>query len=120
MRTNVTDVKSILDNTTLSDPVITRFINSANVFITNTLGNSTLTAEVLEEIEMWLSAHFISVSRERMAAKEEAGGAKIEYVGKTGEGLNSTSYGQTAMALDTTGTLTNIALNKTPISITAL
>ena len=120
MRTNVTDVKNILDNTTLSDPIITGYIDSANVFVTEYLEPTTLSAIMLEEIEKWLSAHLISFTRERMAASEEAGGAKIKYIGVFGKGLDSTPYGQTAIMLDDTGTLLELSAGKKNINITSL
>ena len=36
-RTNIEDVKNILDETTLSDVILTAYVNSANVFVTAAL-----------------------------------------------------------------------------------
>lgn len=105
-RTTATDVKAIMGST-LADVVVNAYITSANIFVTNSLG-TTLGDDVLEQIEMWLSAHMIATTRERVAKKEGAGGAEIEYVGQFGEGLKSTSYGQMALALDTTGVLAGL------------
>jgi len=98
------DVSAILDDTNLTDPQIEIYITGANAFVSNVLG-TTLGIAVLKEIERYLSAHFISISRERIAKKEEAGGAKIEYTGTYGGGLRATHYGQTAINFDTTGVL---------------
>lgn len=107
MRTTVEDVKIIIE-TELTDPVITGYITSASTFVDTALGTASLTEAVLTEIERWMTAHMIATTKERIAKKEEAGGAKIEYAGDFGIGLNGTSYGQMAMMLDTSGTLQQI------------
>jgi hypothetical protein len=105
-RTNVDDLKNIID-TDLSDPILEAYINSANVFVTGVLDDKGLSDAIMEEIEKWVAAHMIASTRERMGKEEEAGGARIEYLGKYGEGLASTPYGQMAIQLDTTGTLSS-------------
>lgn len=120
MRTTLDKVIEILDNTTLDDDIITSIINSANVFVTESLVGKGLSDAILAEIERWLAAHMIVSSRERLAAKEGAGGAFIEYAGQWGEGLLSTSYGQTAMMMDTSGTLLAIAKGKSAARIVAV
>lgn len=105
-RTNVDDVKNIIE-TALTDPIIQAYVDSANVFVTGTLDGKGLSDEVMEEIEKWVTAHMIASTRERMGKEEEAGGARIEYLGIYGEGLASTPYGQMAIQLDTTGTLSS-------------
>lgn len=104
-RVTVAEVKAILDDTALSDAVITTFITSANVMVTQALGSSALGASVLKEIERWMTAHMIASSRERMAKSEEAGGAKISYTGQFYTGLRGTPYGQMVLVLDTTGAM---------------
>jgi hypothetical protein len=100
-RTTVAEVKLIIE-TTLTDPSIQAFINGASLHVTQVL-STTLSEEVLTEIEKWLTAHMIASTRERMAKSEEAGGAKISYLGKDGTGLEQTPYGQMVLSLDTTG-----------------
>jgi hypothetical protein len=119
MRTNATDVRAIMDDTTLTDTIIDKYINSANLFVTNALG-TTLDEDTLESIEQWVSAHLIQFTRERQSKKEGAGGAFIEYTGVFGEGLKGTSYGQMAIALDTTGVLDNLAKGRKSFSLIAL
>ncbi len=120
MRTTVNEVKQILDDTQLTDPVITAYIGTSNTFVDENLLSTSLSAAMLTEIEKWLTAHLITISRERMAAKEEAGGARIEYIGAFGAGLSSTPYGQTAIALDNTGTLLALSNGTKSIKIVAL
>jgi hypothetical protein len=109
MRTTVEEVTNILEDTELSDLEIEGYISSANIFVTDTLGTKGLSATTLANIEMWITAHMIVVTRERVIKKAEAGGASVEYVGKWGEGLLGSTYGQMAVNLDTSGTLMNIA-----------
>jgi hypothetical protein len=119
MRTTVDDVINILDNTSLDDDVIEGYINSANVFVTATLG-TTLTVAVLTEIEKWIAAHMITMTRERQSKEEDAGSAKIKWSGEWGKGLLFTSYGQMAVSMDTTGALNNIAKGKSNAWIYAI
>jgi hypothetical protein len=67
------------------------------------------TSDNLKEIERWLTAHMISISRERQTLKEEAGTVSVTYAGSFGEGLKATSYGQTVLALDTTGKMASLS-----------
>ena len=120
MRTNATDVRAIMDDTTLTDIIIDNYINSANKFVTNALGSTDLDDDTLKSIEQWVTAHLIAYTRERQSKKEEAGGAKIEYTGVFGSGLKGTSYGQMAIALDTSLTLEELSKGKKSISIQAL
>lgn len=120
MRTTVEKVKDILDDTELDDDIIESFINSANIFVTASLSGKGLSDALLAEIERWLSAHMVASTRERTASKEAAGTASIEYSGKWGERLLSTSYGQTAVMMDTSGTLAAIAQGKIAAQIYAI
>lgn len=119
-RVTVEEVQQILDDSELSTSIITSFISSANVLVTDNLASLELTDDTLEQIELWLSAHMVIATRERMAKSEEAGGAKIVYNGITGKGLQSTPYGQMALALDSTGTLATLDESKKSITIQAL
>ncbi len=108
VRTNATDVKIIMDNVTLLDTIVNSYIISANAMVTDVLGGSGIAEATLTEIERWIAAHLITVTRERTAKKEAAGPASIEYAGEFGTGLSSTAYGQAAIALDYTGKLANL------------
>lgn len=104
-RTNIDDLKSIIE-TDLTDTILDQYISGANIFVTELLTDKGLADETLQEIERWIAAHMIASTRERMGKEEEAGGARIEYLGKYGAGLSSTPYGQMAIQLDASGTLT--------------
>jgi len=58
----------------------------------------------LNLIELWLAAHFYAVKDPRFQS-QGIGGASGSYQGQTGMQLESTTYGQQAMILDTKGGL---------------
>jgi hypothetical protein len=104
-RVTATEVKEII-STTLSDSIVNTFINAANYTVTELIGNnSDLSDNQKKEIERWLAAHLIACAREPQPQSEGVGEARISYQGKTAMGLQATLYGQQAMLLDTTGTL---------------
>jgi hypothetical protein len=108
-RTTAAEVKDIID-TDLTDPVIDSYIAGASALVTQVLGTETsLSDEIKEEIERWLTAHMIATTKERVAKREGAGGANIEYAGEFGKGLESTSYGQMVLTLDTSGKMSALA-----------
>ena len=120
MRTTVQLVKDILDDTELTDPQLTSYINSANVFVTDTLAGKSLSDVIMAEIERWLSAHLITATRERQAKQEAAGGASITYAGEWGLGLLSTTYGQAAVMMDSSLTLSALAKGRSAPSMKAI
>lgn len=118
-RVTLDEVKEIIE-TDLNNTSINAFILSANITVTAILGSDTvITTAQLKEIERWLTAHLIASSKERQAHSEKVGDANITYEGKTGKGLDSTTYGQQVMLLDTTGKIVS-NIGKKRASITAI
>ena len=112
--TTVEDVKNILD-TSLTDSRIDAFIASAEVI---TGGIDSLPQATIDEITKWLTAHFI-VARTGQAVSVKAGSVAADFANVYSGRLSSTAYGQTAMSLDSTGTLSaadgrNIKLKAIP------
>lgn len=109
MSTRVTeqDVKQIIDTDVHCEP----FIIAANSIVTAKLSTSGLSAEVLFEIERWLSAHFVAIKDPRPVS-ESIGGASVSFGSALGKGLEATMYGQQVKILDTTGTLATIGQRK--------
>ncbi len=118
-RVSASEVLEIMD-IDLAEAQVTPYITSASVFVDEALLGKGLADNTLKEIERWLSAHMIALSRERTAQSEEAGGAKIVYAGDWGTDLNATSYGQMAKTMDTTGTLAELGKGKRQASIRAI
>ena len=106
IRTSEVEVRQIID-TGLSD--IDIFITTASMFVDNYLADKTgLTDANLTLIERYLAAHFLSVQDPRVKA-ERIDIISQTYTNEYGKGLNGTAYGQTAVLLDHTGTLGQIA-----------
>jgi len=116
VRTNYADVNSIMDGMTVTEADVNKYIAAANTMVNTVLG--TTASDLYTEIEKWLAGHMLAITRERVAKIAEAGTAKIEYIGKWGAGLQSTSYGQMVLALDTSGTFMN--LEKKPAFLRAV
>lgn len=116
-RTTATEVKEII-TTSLTDAAIDNYINVATDMVDELDEDTTLTDSRLILIEQWLTAHLIAITKERQGSKEKVGDAEITYSGKFGMNLQSTTYGQTAAMLDTSGTLAQ--LGKKKIDITAI
>jgi hypothetical protein len=114
MATRVTpdDVKQIID-TDLTNLI--PFIKAANIVVERVLGtDDNMTEEQLEQIELWLAAHFIAI-RDPVARSESIGETRVEYWLGTVDGatgLKMTPYGQMACALDTSGKLTTVAARR--------
>ena len=97
-------VRGIIE-TGLTDAQISQYMETAEVMLLNAFRDKVIDTVTREELKVWLTAHYIAVTRQRVSTKEAAGGASIEYAGVYGAALESTPWGQTVMALDTTGAL---------------
>ncbi len=100
------EVQAIVD--TERDP--TPFIDVASLIVDENLLGKGLTVARLVQIELYLAAHFTTVTEERGSLVSSGGGdAKDTYFTRElGKGLAMTRYGQQALALDTSGTLSGI------------
>ena len=103
-RVETYEVKEIV-TTSMID--LSPFITAANLIVTDKLGSSGLSSATLTEIERWLAAHFV-VCKERQPTSKRIGETEESYNWNTNTGLLRTTYGQAAIALDTTGTLSKI------------
>lgn len=103
-RVTVANVKAI---TGTSREDLSPFIQTANVLVNqHVLGGVGVTTALLFEIELYLAAHFFTVSDERGGLiRSETGESSDAYGVKPGQGLTMTRFGQQAVALDPTGSL---------------
>lgn len=102
---------------TTSRTEISMFIAPANLIVTERLGsNTSIPNSLKKEIERWLAAHFIAVA-DRVATEEQVDDAKVKYAGQTKMGLESTTYGQQAIALDSTGSLATLGRRGATIQV---
>ena len=109
----VTDdqVKEIIE----TDLDTTPFIDTATILVDDLVGKC-LSDEKLEKIELYLSAHFVTL-QERVLKSDEFGDSKEEYFADIGKGLDSSNYGQTAKVLDTSGCLANFGNPKATLCV---
>ncbi len=68
----------------------------------------TLTTDELLDIETWLSCHFYTCS-DPMFQSRAVMGVSATFQGQTGKGLEASSYGMAALAIDYSNTLKNIS-----------
>ncbi len=104
-----TDVEEIIDVD--SSVNVTRFIQTANTLINEILLRAGLSAAILVEIELWLSAHFVAMLQ-RQLTSEAIDDAKDTFVSKIDLGLRNSRYGQQAIALDSSGKLAALSGGK--------
>lgn len=111
-RTNAAAVKAVLmrDYDSRNAPSVEPFILMATELVSDLVDSATdagvtIRASKLERIECLLAAHFYCQS-DRPLDSKKTDGAGGTFSGKTGKRFDSTMYGQSAMAMDTTGYLT--------------
>lgn len=113
-RVSLQDVKNIMD-TSLDNSEIFPMINQANRIVTRQLSGEGMTSDQLSDIEMWLAAHLIAITKERQAESEQLQDARVQYQGNFGQALRSTTYGQMVITLDESGKLQRSTKNKVKI-----
>ena len=107
-----------ITGTSLGTAVINRYLNvayyrSSGLDLSGCGGTATM-----GEIQNFLAAHFIAMSREQQTERESiAGEASANYRGKTDMGLRATLYGQAAIDLDCSGELANVGLKKVKFQV---
>lgn len=92
------EIKALAD---LTSADLTPFINVAQVLVDTVLGGTTLAPVVVRTIGIYLAAHFAFL-KEGQIKSEKIGDSSTTYNIESGQGLSSTTYGQMALALDTT------------------
>ena len=109
------EVKGII-GTSLTDLI--PFIRTANAVVNDSLSidiaAGDVSATILKELELWLAAHFIAI-RDPQVKSEKVGDAAVTYRGTDGKGLNATTYGQQAIAIDPTGQLSQISAKRAEV-----
>ncbi len=104
-RADVPGVCAIID-TDLENNQVEPFIDVANVMVDNELLNATppLSDAILEKIETYLAAHFLTLFDPRVV-KEQADTVSFTYESAVAMGLDSSKFGQMAQILDSSGRL---------------
>lgn len=109
-RTSAERVKEIV-TTSISDEVVaSNMLFTANNLVTTHLLNEGYSSDTLEQIEMYLAAHLVALSEEKGGLiRTQFGDAEEWYSDQYDTGLRMTRFGQTALALDSSGVLANIS-----------
>ena len=109
-RVTATTVREII-TTSLTDEVInTNHIVTANIYVTEHLGTSGLSDAILGRIELYLAAHYVALTEEGGAlTRDKLGDADTSFANIYDQGLKSTRFGQSALALDSTGILVGVS-----------
>ncbi len=108
-RVTAEEVKEIMDNCPLSDTIVETYIDIASAYINKVFDlepdddSSGTFTDGYEELERWLTAHMIATTRFRQVSQETIETATVKYTGYWSKGLESTSYGQMVLMLDTEG-----------------
>ena len=104
-RADVPGVCAIID-TDLTNDQVEPFIDVANVFVDDQLAALTppLSDALLEKIETYLAAHFLTLFDPRVV-KEQADTVSFTYESAVAMGLDASKFGQMAQVLDPSGTL---------------
>jgi hypothetical protein len=113
VRTNAADVKAIMA-TSLSEAQITSYITDANALVNAILGEEELSDALMETIEKWVAAHLIAMTKSRQPQYKKIGDGAESYP-KLGMNMQTTTYGQTALAFDTSGKLANTGKKRATI-----
>jgi len=115
MTTTVEQLAAIIEvDSEISD--LTPFINTAHELVLELCSDSGYSQNRLDMIECWLAAHFYAIRDPR--AQSESAGVSASYQGQTGMYLSSTSYGQQAIMLDTSGSLAALNMRSAKGKIT--
>lgn len=113
-RTTSSAVEAILLNHYDGSSDLSAFIATATALVDHVASQdsgSILSATMLGRIEAFLSAHFYAHA-DQLKQSESIGRSSAVYQGRTEVGLRSTQYGQTAVDLDLTGTLSSLGKKK--------
>lgn len=105
------DVKKIID----TNRDTTTFIATAQLVVDEELLGKGLTTLRLDQIVLYLAAHFTAITEENGGLHRKRMGESDETYKVPGDkdtGLEFTRFGQQALILDTTGTLAALSANK--------
>jgi len=106
---DVNEVREIY-STEMTDPQLANFINMAYV-TTNQLTLSS--SELLKQIQLLLAAHFATAYDGIIKSQSVGSGEwSVTYAMVVGKGLNSSVYGQNAIALDASGKLAKLGMKR--------
>lgn len=114
MSINLPADMSLIYDTTLTDPQLQAFLDTASVIVTDNLSSAGLSAATLAQIEKWLAVH-LACMRDPIPLRSKIGDAEAwnfpaSVTTAFGQGLKLTPYGQQVLVLDYSGKLAKLGL----------
>jgi len=114
-RVTEAEVRAVLE--TDEEVSLTGFISDAGVFVDRAVlqaqsNSAEITSQEAKLMEKYIAAHLYALF-EQKPLKERVGRSSVTYVGKSGMGLESTVWGQTALSIDSTGSLATVTGTET-------
>jgi hypothetical protein len=100
-----------MKNTMLTPEDIDLHVKIANNIVTTNLTSVGHSDETLVDLELNIAAHIVTLTKKtsNTIVQKKVGQASLKHdMGKMGERLNATVFGQTALLIDTSGTLANM------------
>lgn len=114
MAVTTADIRRVYPDTDSDDTVIQKFIANATSIVSGQLAGKGLTDSTLDLITTYVTAHLMVISQERGGLRRAKLGDVDESYVVPGDGSfawTASRFGQTAIALDTSGTLAGQASN---------
>jgi len=94
---------------------VTPFLTTAQLVVSENLASSGLSDAMLDEITKYLAAHYLAMTD--LEGSDRAGAIAVTYGKALGDFLKATVYGQTALALDSSGTLEEMGNTKFALDV---
>lgn len=103
------EVKELVATDVEDSVVLASVIDTMHLFVDEHLLGEGHSEEMLGKIELYLSAHLLTLIEERGGlTRSRLGDADESYANMYGRGFLSTRFGQFALTLDTSGILANL------------
>jgi hypothetical protein len=100
------DIRNLIP-TRLGDASVQTALNTALILVKNQSALMSVDSDTRDFLILYLAAHYVTVQAPRPSSMSLRG-ASESYQGQTGMSLKSSMFGQTAIAMDTTGTLAQL------------
>ena len=104
IRVTADQVKTLID----TERDIQSMLVTANTVVEEAYSGETISEALLTQVELYLAAHFVALTEESGSLlRDSIGESATTLANVYGQGLASTRYGQSALAIDPTGSLAN-------------
>lgn len=111
------DVRGVLGGSDLSDTRIESFIGAASRLYDRRTDGQSVDPDVVDDVVEHLAAHLIASGPERQISSAREGDGRVSFEGETGDHLDATTHGQTAVMLDPTGSLAGATKPSATVSV---